>query len=57
MKPEMGASLFYSWSRHVSLSPALVADYQLYLPNKNLLTEKLRELKELDDVEADDDNL
>lgn len=54
MKTEMGASLFYSWSRHVSLSPALVADYQLYLPNKNLLTEKLRELKELDNVEADD---
>ena len=35
----------YALSR--SLSPALVADYQLHLPNKNLLTEKLRELKEL----------
>lgn len=57
MKPVMGASLFYSWSRHVSLSPALAADYQLHLSNKNFLTEKLRELKELDDVEADDDNL
>ena len=39
----------YALSR--SLSPALVADYQLHLPNKALLTEKLRELKELADVE------
>ena len=43
----------YALSR--SLSPTLVADYQLHLPNKNLLTEKLRELKELADVEAYDD--
>jgi len=43
----------YSLSR--SMSPALIADYQLHLPNKNLLTEKLRELKELADVEADDE--
>jgi predicted nuclease of restriction endonuclease-like (RecB) superfamily len=43
----------YALSR--SLSPALVADYQLHLPNKNLLTEKLRELKELADVETDED--
>jgi predicted nuclease of restriction endonuclease-like (RecB) superfamily len=41
----------YALSR--SLSPALVADYQLHLPNKNLLVEKLRELKELVDVEND----
>ncbi|MDE6951390.1 MAG: PDDEXK nuclease domain-containing protein, partial [Lachnospiraceae bacterium] len=39
----------YALSR--SLSPALVADYQLHLPNKTLLTEKLRELKELADIE------
>jgi len=43
----------YALSR--SLSPALVADYQLHLPNKNLLVEKLRELKELADVQADND--
>jgi predicted nuclease of restriction endonuclease-like (RecB) superfamily len=42
----------YALSR--SLSPALVADYQLHLPNKTLLTEKLRELKELACV--DDEN-
>ncbi len=41
----------YALSR--SLSPTLVADYQRHLPNKVLLTEKLRELKELADVEED----
>jgi len=50
----------YALSR--SLSPALVADYQLHLPNKNLLVEKLRELKELansvcTDVELDEENI
>jgi len=44
----------YALSR--SLSSALVADYQLYLPNKNLLTERLRELKELADLESDADS-
>ena len=39
----------YALSR--SLSPALVADYQLHLPNKAVLVEKLRELKELADAE------
>lgn len=43
----------YALSR--SLSSTLVADYQLHLPNKNLLTEKLRELKELADMENGDD--
>jgi hypothetical protein len=43
----------YALSR--SLSPTLVADYQLPLPNKSVLTEKLRELKELADVVADDE--
>lgn len=43
----------YALSR--SLSPAFFADYQLQLPNKKLLTEKLRELKELADVENDED--
>jgi hypothetical protein len=42
----------YALSRR--LSPALVADYQLHLPNKTLLTEKLRELKELVDVDANE---
>jgi len=41
----------YALSR--SLSPALVADYQLHLPEKSVLTEKLRELKELADIEDD----
>ena len=44
----------YALSR--SLSPALVADYQLHLPNKALLTEKLRELKELADMEGDEND-
>ena len=39
----------YALSR--SLSPALIADYQLHLPSKDLLTQKLRELKELADME------
>lgn len=43
----------YALSRR--LSPALVADYQLHLPNKALLTEKLRELKELADIEDEDE--
>ena len=43
----------YALSR--SLSPALVADYQLHLPDKNLLVEKLRELKELADIEVVED--
>ena len=34
----------YALSR--SLSPALVADYQLHLPNKTLLMKKFRELRE-----------
>ena len=43
----------YALSR--SLSPALVADYQLHLPNKNLLVQKLRELKDLAAIEHDED--
>jgi len=35
----------YALSR--SMSPTLVADYQLHLPDKALLENKLRELKEL----------
>jgi predicted nuclease of restriction endonuclease-like (RecB) superfamily len=45
----------YALSR--SLSPTLIADYQLHLPNKDLLIEKLRELKELADVDAEDDDV
>jgi len=41
----------YALSR--SMSPALVADYQLHLPDKTILTERLRELKELADIEED----
>lgn len=42
----------YALSR--SMSPAIVADYQLHLPNKSLLTEKFRELKELAGGESED---
>jgi hypothetical protein len=35
----------YALSR--SLSPALIADYKLYLPDKRILENKLRELAEL----------
>ncbi|MDR0897217.1 MAG: PDDEXK nuclease domain-containing protein [Oscillospiraceae bacterium] len=41
----------YALSR--SLSPAMIADYQLHLPDKALLTEKLRELKELAEADAE----
>jgi predicted nuclease of restriction endonuclease-like (RecB) superfamily len=46
----------YALSR--SLSPALVADYQLHLPDKALLESKLRELTEIAEHEGneDDDN-
>jgi len=44
----------YAMSR--SLSPALVADYKLHLPDKTLLTEKLRELKEYAEYEIDDES-
>jgi predicted nuclease of restriction endonuclease-like (RecB) superfamily len=43
----------YSLSR--SLSPALIADYNLHLPDKKVLENKLRELAELADVEGLDD--
>ena len=39
----------YALSR--SMSPALVADYQLHLPDKTLLENKLRELKEFAEIE------
>jgi hypothetical protein len=43
------------------MSPALVADYQLKLPDKSLLEDKLRELRELaevctENIELNDDN-
>lgn len=43
----------YALSR--SMSPALIADYQLHLPDKALLQSKLRELKELADIEDEDE--
>jgi predicted nuclease of restriction endonuclease-like (RecB) superfamily len=43
----------YALSR--SMSPALIADYQLHLPNKALLESKLRELKELAGIEESED--
>jgi len=42
----------YALSRN--LSPALVADYQLHLPKRDLLTQRLRELKEIADVKEED---
>ena len=45
----------YALSR--SMSPALIAEYQTHLPQKALLTNKLRELRELAQAEglADDE--
>jgi len=43
----------YALSR--SMSPALVADYQLHLPDKILLENKLRELKEIGEVRGDNE--
>lgn len=36
-----------------SLSPALVADYQLHLPSKKVLESKLRELTEIAESEGE----
>jgi predicted nuclease of restriction endonuclease-like (RecB) superfamily len=44
----------YALSR--SMSPALVADYQLHLPDKALLENKLREITELAEAEELEDN-
>ena len=45
----------YALSR--SISPALIADYQLHLPDKALLESRLRELKELaEKAENNDDD-
>ncbi len=44
----------YALSR--SMSPALIADYQLHLPDKALLERKLRELKELAGIEGEEDD-
>ena len=43
----------YALSR--SMSPALVADYQLHLPDKALLESKLRELAEIAEAEDMED--
>ena len=40
-----------------SMSPALVANYQLHLPNKNLLENKLRELAEIAKNHIDEDDI
>lgn len=39
-----------------SLSPTLVADYTLRLPDKKLLKEKLRELSEQAEICSNSDN-
>jgi len=38
-----------------SLSPALIADYKLHLPDKHILENKLRELTELAESEIEED--
>jgi predicted nuclease of restriction endonuclease-like (RecB) superfamily len=43
----------YAMSR--SLSPALIADYKLHLPDKKVLETKLRELAELADSDEDEE--
>jgi hypothetical protein len=40
----------YALSR--SMSPALIAEYQTYLPQKSMLANKLRELRELAEAEG-----
>jgi len=42
------------YALHRSLSPALVAEYRLLLPNKKLLENKLRELTEIAEDEKDE---
>jgi predicted nuclease of restriction endonuclease-like (RecB) superfamily len=44
----------YALSR--SLSPALIADYKLHLPDKRVLENKLRELVELTESSVDEEN-
>jgi hypothetical protein len=50
-----------SWTNNVeyalsrSMSPALVADYKLHLPDKKVLENKLRELAELAEITDDED--
>ncbi|MDR3260086.1 MAG: PDDEXK nuclease domain-containing protein [Fusobacteriaceae bacterium] len=39
-----------------SISPALVANYQLHLPNKKVLQDKLRELTEIAEIQGDSDD-
>ena len=45
----------YALSR--SLSPALIADYKLHLPDKNILENKLRELTELAESAIDEEGV
>ncbi|MCL2711210.1 MAG: DUF1016 domain-containing protein, partial [Planctomycetaceae bacterium] len=40
-----------------SMSPALVANYQLHLPDKKILENKLRELVELADIQEDENDV
>ncbi|MDR1238468.1 MAG: PDDEXK nuclease domain-containing protein [Propionibacteriaceae bacterium] len=44
----------YALSR--SVSPAMIADYKLYLPDKRILESKLRELTEYAEFEVSEDN-
>ena len=44
----------YALSR--SMSPAMIADYKLHLPDRHILENKLRELTELAESTADEDD-
>lgn len=45
----------YAMSR--TLSPMMVAQYQLQLPNKDILRKKLQELSSLPEIDGDNDNI
>ena len=54
---QFGLKPLKSAERSISdISPALVANYQLHLPNKKLLEDKLRELTEIAEVQNEEDD-
>ena len=49
-------SAVVEYSLNRSLSPALIADYKLHLPDKKLLEHKLREFSEITEGHEDTDD-
>ena len=47
----------FTYALRRSMSPALVANYQLHLPNKKILENKLRELTELAEFQKFEDDM